>query len=116
MADGVDQISRAVEIDPVALVELGLGLAGDDRGEMKDHLGPTGNQRRRGAGIGKVGRHDLDRDRRICGLGGRHHVLQRHAGDVVLAEAAVAQQPFGQFAADHAGGAENKNMQDPSPF
>ena len=107
MANGVDQVSRAVEIDPVALVEFGLGLSRDDRGEMKDHLRPTGDQRRRGAGIGKIGCHDLDRDRRIGRLGGRHHVLQCHAGDVVLAEAAFAQQPLGQLAADHAGGAKN---------
>jgi hypothetical protein len=26
---------------------------------------------------------------------------------------AIAQQPLGQFAADHAGGAQNQNMQDP---
>jgi hypothetical protein len=34
----------------------------------------------------------------------------------VRAEAAFAQQPFGELAADHAGGAENQNVQDPSPF
>jgi hypothetical protein len=27
----------------------------------------------------------------------------------------VAQQPLGQFAADHAGGAQNQNVQDRSP-
>ena len=58
VADGVDQVARAVEIDPVALVELGLGLAGDDRGEMKDHLRPMGDQRFGRAGIGKIGSHD----------------------------------------------------------
>jgi hypothetical protein len=34
----------------------------------------------------------------------------------VLAEAAIAQQPLGQLATDHAGGAQNQNVQDPSPF
>jgi hypothetical protein len=33
----------------------------------------------------------------------------------VLAETPVAQQPIGQFAADHAGRAENQNVQDPTP-
>ena len=28
----------------------------------------------------------------------------------------VAQQPLGEFAANHAGGAQNENMQDPTPF
>jgi hypothetical protein len=116
MADGVDQVARAVEIDPVTLVELGLGLAGDDRREMKDHLRPVRDQRFRRAGIGEIGGHDADRDRDIRRLGGRHHVLQRHAGDFVRAEAAVAQQPFSQFAADHAGAPKNQNVQDPSPF
>ncbi len=50
---------RAVEIDPVALVEFGLGLAGDDGGEMEDHFRPMGDQRFRGAGIGEIGGHDL---------------------------------------------------------
>jgi hypothetical protein len=34
----------------------------------------------------------------------------------VIAEAAVTQQPLGQLAADHAGRAQNQNVQDPSPF
>ena len=116
VADGVDQVARSVEIDPVALVELGLGLAGDDCGEMKDHVRPMRDQRFRRAGIGKIGSHDAYRDRGIRRLRRRHHVLQRHAGDLVRAEAAVAQQPLGQLAAHHAGGAENQNVQDPSPF
>src|SRR5437879_4520837 len=57
VADGVDQISRAVEIDPVALVEFGLGLTGDDCGEMKEHLRPMPDQRRRSTWIGKIGSH-----------------------------------------------------------
>jgi hypothetical protein len=37
-------------------------------------------------------------------------------GDVALAEATVAEQPFTQFTADHAGGAQNQNVQEPYSF
>jgi len=42
--DSIQQHSRAIEIDPVALVEIELGLAGDDRRQMKDHVGTIRNQ------------------------------------------------------------------------
>ena len=42
--DGVEQHPRAVEIDAIALVEIELGLAGDDGREMEDHIGAVGDQ------------------------------------------------------------------------
>ena len=112
MADGVDQVARAVEIDAIALVELGFRLARHDRGEMEDHLRPVRDERRGRTGVRKIGGHDLDRDRCVGRLCRFDHVLQRHAGDLVLAETPVAQKPVGQFAADHAGRPEDQNVQD----
>ena len=43
-ADRLQQRARAVHVDAVALVELLLGLARDDGGEMEDHVGPVGDQ------------------------------------------------------------------------
>src|SRR5439155_4445260 len=39
-ADRIEQRSSAIEVDAVALVEIGLRLAGYDGGEMKDEIGP----------------------------------------------------------------------------
>ena len=44
LADRLEQLARAVEIDAVALLEIGLGFARDDRGEMEDHVRPLGDQ------------------------------------------------------------------------
>ena len=110
-ADGVDQEPRAVEIDAIALIELRLGLAGHDRGEVEDRVRPVHQQRRGGGGIGEVGGDEADRQRRAGRLGRRDHVLQRHAGDLTAAEMAVLHKPFSQLAADHAGGAEDEDMQ-----
>ena len=66
---------------------------------MKDQVRALGDQRFRCAGIREIGSHDLNWDRGVGGFGGCHHVLQRHAGDFVLAEAAFAQQLFGELAA-----------------
>src|SRR5258708_29744780 len=42
--DRIEQHPRAVEIDAIALVEIELGLAGDDRGQMENHIGPACEQ------------------------------------------------------------------------
>ena len=44
----------------------------------------------------------------------RDDILQCQARDLAVAEPAVPRKPFGQFTAHHAGGAENKNVQDPN--
>lgn len=38
-ADGVEEITRAIEIDAVALVEIKFGFTGYDGSKMKDHIG-----------------------------------------------------------------------------
>ena len=53
-ADRLQQRAGAVEVDPVALVEVGLGLAGDHRGEVEDHVRPAVHQPLGRAGRGEV--------------------------------------------------------------
>src|SRR6266436_3974984 len=113
--DRIEQHPRAVEVDPIALVEIELGLAGDDSRQMEDHIGPIRDQLFGDARNREIAGHRIDRKSRFVGLCGSNHVLQRHAADITLAETSVAQQPLGQFAADHAGRAENQNVQDPTP-
>src|SRR5215475_7615277 len=38
-ADRLEQSPAAVKIDPIAFVKIKLGLAGNDCGEMKNHIG-----------------------------------------------------------------------------
>jgi hypothetical protein len=42
--------------------------------------------------------------------------MQRHPGDVGLAEPAVFEETLDQFAADHAGCAQNQYVQEATPF
>ncbi len=46
-ADRLEQEAHAVEIDAVALFEIGLGFARDDGRQMKNQLGRVGDKRRR---------------------------------------------------------------------
>ena len=108
--DGVEQPSRAVEIDPVAFVEIRLGLAGHDGREVEDHVGPRGDQRCGDAGPGKVRGERLDVERRVGRLGRCDNVDQCRLVDRLAAEIAVFDQARGQFRADHARGANNQNV------
>jgi len=83
---------------------------------MEDGIGPTRDEPIGGAGHRKIARMHVDRKARLLGLGGRHHVMQRQFRDVRLAETAVAQQALNQFAANHAGRAQNQNVQEATPF
>src|SRR5690606_15083310 len=115
-ADRIDQMPGTVEIDTIALIEFCLGLTGDDRCEMENHVWAHSHQRRGRTGVGEVTGHNLD------GNGGarrhlrRHYILQGHARDITVAEPAVAHHTLNQFAANHTGGTKNENVQDPSPF
>jgi hypothetical protein len=108
--DGLEQGAGAVQVDAVALVEIGLGLARDDGGEVEDDVRPLRDEPLRLARPRQVGRPNLDRERRSGrGLRG-DHVGERRAGDGAVAEGAVPRQALHELAADHAGGAENENV------
>ena len=57
----IEQHPGAVEIDAIALVEIKLGLAGDDRRQMKNHVGTIRHQLFGGAGYGEVAGYGIDR-------------------------------------------------------
>jgi hypothetical protein len=50
MADSLEQRARAVEVDAIARVEIGLRVGGDDSGEMDHDIGAVRDQRLRRAG------------------------------------------------------------------
>jgi len=102
-ADGVEQMPRAVEVDAVALVEVGLGLAGNDGGEVKDEIGPRRHQLFRLARRGEVRGHRFYAEGRASRYRARDHVVQRQLSQ------RLALQLLGQLAADHAGRADDQD-------
>ena len=66
LADRLEQVARAVEVDAVALLEVGLRLARDDRGEVEDDVGPVGDERSAAPGRRQVDRLGRDRERRAA--------------------------------------------------
>jgi hypothetical protein len=54
-ADRIEEIARAVEIDPVALVEIELGFTRDDCRQMENDIRAPLDELLGFAGSGKVG-------------------------------------------------------------
>ena len=77
---------------------------------MKDHIRPLGHEFFSFARFGKIGGAGLDRKRR-AGRGRRlDHIVQRHARDRAIAEAALTGKTLDELAADHAGRADDQNV------
>ena len=112
-ADRFEQIVKTDQVDAVALLEIGLGLAGDHRGEMEDHIRTTGHQ---------LAARILARDVIRIGVGRaaeprrhlrRHHVDQGELVDRLAVQPAVRHETLGELAPDHAGGAGDENVHVP---
>src|SRR5262245_31489962 len=86
LANRLEQPMRALEVDAVALVEVGLGLAGDDSGEVEDGAGTGGDQLLGLARRGKVG----------------DDAARAGGDDVVQDQFVLTAEPLAQLAADHA--------------
>lgn len=69
-ADRIEEIARAVEIDPVALVEIQFGFTGDDCRQMEDDIRAPLDELLGFAGSGKVAFACNDRSGKTCGLSG----------------------------------------------
>ena len=75
-ADGIEEKPRPVEIDPVSLLQIGFGLARDDRGKVEDDIGAARHQLLRLSRDREVGCQCLD-------MHTKHQdaeVQRRHAG------------------------------------
>ena len=110
-AHRLQQGARAVEIDPIALVEIELGLARDHAGEVEDHIG---TRRRPPCSPrpwlrGRRSTHSTSPEK-PAGAAGAHDVEQGQLVDRLAIERAVAGEPPGELAADHAGGAGDEDM------
>ena len=110
LPDRLEQVARAVEVDAIALLEVGLGLAGDDRREVEDDVGPARDEALGDARRRQVRGFGRDREGRAVGLRRRNHVDQRDLVDGLAAERLVLDEPVGELDADHAGGADDENV------
>jgi hypothetical protein len=109
-AHGVEEAPRAVEVDAVALVEIGLGLPRHDGGEVEDHVRPLGHELLSLPGLGEVRRHRADLEPRARRRLRLDHVVQGRPRDRPPAESAVPRQPLDELASDHAGRAEDEDV------
>ena len=104
-SQGVEQVAGAVEVDPVALGRVGLGLARHHAGQVEHDVGPACGEAGRRRRVGQVGHHRLHRHigaqtgRRV----GRHHVGQVEGLDRPAGQRPLGRQPGRELAAQHAG-------------
>ena len=107
--DRFEQGQRSPEIDGVALVEIRLRFARDDRGQEEDDVGPAAGEFRRDIGSGDVER--LADDRKGRGKRRRRDDIDEpRLGDRPPREASLARQPLAELASDHAGRADDENF------
>ena len=100
-----------------ALLEIGLGLAGHHRGQMKDDVGTAGDGGACRRGIGDIGGAALDVADEFFRLLRRHDIDQRQLldGAVVERPGAGADQPRSELAPDHSRGAGDEDVHRPIP-
>ena len=101
---------RAVEIDAVALVKIRLRLAGDDGGEVKDEIGPGGDDGFRRAGGGKVAHMGVDGKGGGGRRAGKNGVKARERGNFLAADSAKNSQPLDKACSQHPGCADDSDF------
>src|SRR2546423_7711681 len=109
-ADRFEQIVKSDEIDAVALLEIGLGFAGHDRGEMKDRIRTTADQPAARILARYIERVSVDLAGKSRRRFRRHHIDQGELVDRLAVQPAVRGEPLGQLAPDHARRPGNENV------
>jgi hypothetical protein len=111
-ADRLEQVVHADQVDAVALLEVGLGLARYHRGEVEDRVGAVLDQLAAGVLARNVERIGVDFSAEAGGLRRCHHVDQREPVDRLAVQTAVGDEALGQLAPDHAGRAGDEDVHD----
>src|SRR5690606_26412322 len=110
IANGFEEVPHAIEIDPVALLEVGLSLAGNNGGKVEDEIGAAPQQLPGNLGPGHVDAKAPDRNiglRHRC----RHDIGEDDLGNIAMPERARSYERLGQLASNHAGGANDEYLQ-----
>src|SRR5690606_35528350 len=115
LANSFEQISRAVEINAIALVEIQLSFARDNSGEMEDHVRLVGHQLIGLPWPGEVTHLDGHRKWTVAATLSLDDIVQHDAGDRSAGEAAIPRQALRQFLANHAGTADDQDFHDVAP-
>src|SRR5262249_28526603 len=97
--NGLEQQPRAIEIDAVAFGEIELPLAREEGGQMKDDVGPVGEELVGLACSRQVAAVDPHRHFRGRRCRRRGNVIKIKLCNRLAVEAARLRQPFGQLAA-----------------
>ena len=92
-----------MDVHPVALLEVGLGLAGHNGGEVEHHIGPKPDERPRHVRVHQI-RHDHLRPRRGRSI---DDVDERQRRDALAGKHSFTSQVVGQLPAEHPRRAEN---------
>ena len=109
-ADRFEQRARAVEIDPHALLEIEFGLAGNNAGQMKDHVRPAGDGRVHGRRIGDIGGGGLHFAGKFFGPLRSDDVDQRQLLDRPAVKRAIGDEARDELAPDHPRSAGYQNV------
>ena len=103
------QVERSEQVDPQPKVEIRLGRAGDDGGEVKDHVKGAGHDRAKGSPVRDVAGQTTDPKRRRDG--GRHAKVDKgERGNGPAPQRPVCGQTACQFLADEAAATRDENM------
>jgi hypothetical protein len=108
--DGVEQMAHAVEVDPVALLEVGFRLARHDGGQVINDVRPGGEQAASGPWHRQIDGGAVRRANEPVRRLRRDHIRQRQMPDRGAAEAAIRRDPLGELAPEHARAAQNHHM------
>src|SRR5262245_6117898 len=114
-ADRLEQCAHAVEIDPIALVEVELGFARDHAGEMEDHVGTETDELLSFTRRCQIACKNIEFGNWLSPGFERfswkaYNVLKRQLSDCLLVEPTIANKPVDELTADHAGRAGDENV------
>ena len=112
-ADRLEQQADAVEIDAIAAVEVGLGTAGRDGGEVEDDVGPARDQsRRRRRERDTSATRVATGNEAPAGTAGATTSASVSCGDRRAADRPVARQALGELAPEHARATRDQDPHD----
>ena len=103
------QSPRAVEVDAVALLEIGLRLARDDGREVEDHVGAARYQTVSDPRLRQIGHDDLDPETHTRWPSRLNDVDKHHIPNLLTPDNPVPHQPLRELATKHPRRTNNQN-------
>ena len=109
-------MAHAIQIDAIALFEIGLGLARDNGGQMIDDVRPRRQQPSRSTRHREIDRGAIGgAEETMRGLR-RDDIRQRQMTDGRARQTAIRGDPLGELAAEHPGRPQDHDMHPRRPL